>query len=640
MLGLIPVFTLLLSGVCGGLFRAFNFRAFNIAKIGAVVSSIFFISNIFRKEDICRISWFSIRRLDFSLSFEFSETGLVICSAVSLILCCLYFANESLRFASFASIDKTKFDGKQTNEKFWILNVFAFFMCLAVLSTNLFQFYMAVEGMGIISTFLVGFEKNSIKQSSRVFIFNKFASLSFLIAIALIAGKAGGFECSEIKAACLTEGSAELFWPTILLLISVLCKGAQMPFSYWLIDAVKANVFASILIHAGTIVGVGVIFVSKYYFLFERFPVLQNVMLNVGLFTMVWMACRSIFQNNVKRIIACLTASSTGIMFALCGTGACSSALLYFLCHAFFKSTIFLSFAYLILGSRGEQDILKIGETGAFRTFGDFAAFEASEAFPLKIRVVVWLSFLAAVGFPFLPGSFAKVAFADAMQTYNMPFALITDAAASVLGAAALFRVLFLSFYNRRVSSTMNLPMRNQISFNVKPVWLLFSVSAVYAFAVSKVYELGGLHFGYGGNVTVNDSFNFLVESVKELAYVGVAILFVWIFENNSILKKLSNKRFSKKVLKILVEVFREDKIYEFLCNGIKSSVLFAMHCFDKTSRRFTQLMNRRFFRALYSIDGIVSALQKSLLSSHVAWVISGIVLALVAVGIARLGVN
>jgi NADH:ubiquinone oxidoreductase subunit 5 (subunit L)/multisubunit Na+/H+ antiporter MnhA subunit len=237
-LRLLPLIILLLSGGCGIIAKTFQ-----LAKYGAIAACVLFIVASSSGSSVgatATLSLFKIGKISFGLSFCFGEVETIVCAVVSAILCCLYSAR------SIELIDK------HVDRKFGILNVFVCFMCVAIFSKNLFQFYVAVEALGVISATIVGMEKRATYQATRVFAFNKFASLLFLMALIMIARSAGSLEFADIEALYSNGNASSLFWPSALLLGACLCKGAQVPFSYWLVDAAKANTFASILIHSGT----------------------------------------------------------------------------------------------------------------------------------------------------------------------------------------------------------------------------------------------------------------------------------------------------------------------------------------------------------------------------------------------------
>jgi NADH:ubiquinone oxidoreductase subunit 5 (subunit L)/multisubunit Na+/H+ antiporter MnhA subunit len=464
--------------------------------------------------------------------------------------------------------------------------------------------------MGIISASLVGIEKNSEQQTTKVFLFNKLASLLFLLAIVMIAIEMKSFEFSDLKNMCNGKECGRLLVPATLLFVSVLCKGAQMPFSYWLIDAVKANIFASILIHAGTIVGVGIIFITKCYFLFDCFPILQKTMIGIGMFTAVWLACCALVHNNIKKVIACLTASSAGIMYTSCGMGMYSLALLYFVCHAFFKAMVFLSYAYLIAAAFGERNVLRLG---------------GLKEYAPRVSDVVWISFLAAVGFPFLPGFFAKIAFMDSAQTFGMTLIIVSNVAVNILATAALFRLILLSMYGKAKADDATLSrVSNSNSFDVKPVWILIGCSIFGAFVAWSWYEYNVLHFGSSGTIRIRNVFDYFFENIKEVAQIAASVLLVLCFAkayNSGVIK------FRGKILNFVVLTFRRNKIHECVCNFVKYFTLRNMKIVNAMNNKFVYLATDGLSTALCCATKYMNRKYRSKLQAHVVWIIFGLFL-------------
>jgi hypothetical protein len=286
----------------------------------------------------------------------------------------------------------------QIIKKFAILNIFVFFMCISVLADNILQFYVGLEAMSVISAVLVGLEEGGDTRAPYVFLFNKFASLLFLIGMCMIFREVGSVELREIARFCGDRGD-ELLVPTIILVVACLCKGAQFPFSRWLIEATKADLFVSILFHSATIVSIGVIFLIKCDFLVERFQYIRSSLIYIGIFSALLMACRAFLLDvrDVKKVMAYLTASSTGLMFAACGAGYVDVAAVYSVCHASFKSALFLSLMHARHGP------------------------------------IVWASVLAASGFPLLSGSFARSSLANALSSGEHSVILVMEIAIGLL---------------------------------------------------------------------------------------------------------------------------------------------------------------------------------------------------------------
>jgi NADH:ubiquinone oxidoreductase subunit 5 (subunit L)/multisubunit Na+/H+ antiporter MnhA subunit len=342
------------------------------------------------------INWLSIDGLDLGVSISLDELEYTFVMTVCLILFCLH-------------LFKRRILDKNVDLKFATLDIFTFFMCTSIVAVNMLQFYVGLEAMSIISAILVGLEDGACKQSSNVFLFNKFASLLFLVGICCIYVNVGSFDFDDIARFCRNSKADKLFLPTLALVIACLCKGAQFPFSRWIIEATKASPFVSILIHSATIVSVGVIFLIKCDFLINSFQSIKNFLVFIGVLSALIMSSRSLTyeQSDMKKIMACLSASSAGMMFASCGLGNYEVASVYFVCHAFFKATMFLCFVCAVHSSISPP--------------------------------VIWVSALSACGLPFLPGYFAKISMARSFDFYII--LSVFEMVISVISGVAIIRL-------------------------------------------------------------------------------------------------------------------------------------------------------------------------------------------------------
>ncbi|MDR0695239.1 MAG: hypothetical protein LBF56_00480 [Holosporales bacterium] len=578
---------LLISGLAGCLFRLFR-----VARFGAIVSCIAFVICPVSPKPL-KFSWFSVDGIDFVVSFRFTIVEKLICTTVLLILTCMYFAR------------KVELISGTVNRIFGVLSVFSFFMCVTVISQNLFQLYVAVEAMGLISVILVGMEKESLRQSSKVYIFNGFAGLLLLIAVISIGLQAKSFDLSEI-AAFAAQHPATLYPSVILLTISSMCKGAIMPFSYWLIDAVKAHIFASILIHAGTIVGASIVLMAKCHFLFMHFPGLLDVTLVFGITTALWMACCALSQDNIKRAMACLTSSSAGLMFVACGLQRYQLAILYFICHAFFKALIFLSFAYLVSATSGEQNILKMGGLSKFAP---------------KVNHLIWITFAAAVGIPFLPGFFAKITLMETIQLANLPVLEFMIVTVNVITITAMFRIIFVSMYGTSRMDDITLArVINSSTYDTRPVWSLWLVSAFCAYCAWDIFGYGELSFSsVSGTVFSRNIFDYFLEELAEVLQVGIALLLGLIFA------RYSRTKISSKNAGPCISAIMENWKYERVCDSIQAMVTKSAGWLDIANARMASTISRQFLRMLYMAAFSLSSKHKKLFCSYVTWSFCGI---------------
>src|SRR6185295_13989032 len=112
-----------------------------------------------------------------------------------------------------------------------------------------------------------------------------------------------------------------------------------------------------------------------------------------GCLTIFLASCLSIFQFDIKRIIAFSTCSQLGYMLVACSIGNFIGGFFHLVCHAFFKSLLFLCAGCVIHSLAGEQDI---------RFMGNLAA-----KLPITAIIMFFASF-SLLGLPFLTGYFSK----------------------------------------------------------------------------------------------------------------------------------------------------------------------------------------------------------------------------------------
>jgi NADH:ubiquinone oxidoreductase subunit 5 (subunit L)/multisubunit Na+/H+ antiporter MnhA subunit len=603
VIALIPTFLLVISGICGNVFGLFR-----IAKYGAIFSCLAFLALLFLPTSKIIIDWFEIGKLNFGFAFQFGLTEILICIVMTAILICLYFAEE------VDTIDKL------AKKKFGILNIFASFMCITISSQNLFQFYFGIEGLGLISSILVNLEKDSHIQSSKVFSFNKFASLLFLIAIFLITMETKNFDFIHIKMMCENQEQSKLFVPACILLISCLCKGAQLPFTYWLVDnASRANVFASILIHSGTIVTVGIIFIAKCSFIFACFPIFQKAMVVIGTFTAFWMACNAIIYNNTKKIIACLTASSAGFMFITCGIGEYSLAILYLSCHALAKSVLFLCFAYLMFATSGEKNLFNMIGIGKITP---------------KIKNIIFVAISLNVGFPFVVNFFPKISFNEYLVSHEMYLLMSISVVINIIAMIAILRMVAIPMYGKFCSKSVEMKTilsKKYNEFNMIAVWTLIIMSILSSFTLWSTYESGRLYLGVAEATSTLSVKKYIIGAIIEIIQIVIAIMIAIIFARNS------KSKINMNILKFLTIMSGHNRVCETFCLVNQKVAIYAVRLISEFDRRIISTLHIKIFKWLHFTNFVLSKKQKKSLESHVLWVWFGLIALVMATLLGKL---
>ena len=335
-----------------------------------------------------------------------------ICAVIYTIFCVLVLHAQSLR---------SKSSKNKNNTILTLLFVFSVIMCITVLSQDIFIFFLGIELLGIMSAIFTAIEKCS-KPALSVYAYNIFASLLFLYGI-------------------LNQNTKLGEW---CLLIACFCKSAQFPFSGWLLQATHAHTFVSIFIHCATIIGIAPICLYKFPSLINLYQAITIF----GLISAVILPAFALFETNIKKIMAMLTISSAGIMIALCGLKHTDVSMVYFICHAFFKSIIFLIFSYYI-------DYYKSK---------DFRVFKNNHG----TRIIGCFALLSALGIPPFIGSYAKLL----VCSLQMPlFCKISITLSTLLSDVVLIH-LYKHCFSR--------PNAGQ-KFKLYPVWVLLVVSLLFS---------------------------------------------------------------------------------------------------------------------------------------------------------------
>lgn len=503
---------------------------FKFHRTGIFISYILYTISLFNNNIYLQYNWFNINNISFDFEIYFGITETIICSIICLILTILHYSADILY----------KHD-KYINNKLRLLNFFAFSMCIAICSNNMWQFYISIELLGFISSIFVAIENNSNynntntvisnintnqnkmvlhdnkikikKDAIIVYAYNKFASIIFLIGTInyLINNK-----CDKLSIICFT--------------IACLCKSAQIPFSNWLIRATSANTLASILIHCATIIGIGVIFINKFYFLFEQYQFIMNIILIISICTSIIYPIIALYETNIKKIMAYLTISSTGTMFALCALKYYSISINYFLCHAFFKSLLFLVFAYYI-------EYFRTKNIDGFKNIK-------------CINTVGLIAILSSIGIPPFICCIPKFIICDTLHSESFIIKTFIELS-NCLMDIVIFK-LYLQYFKQNENSII-------VKFNIKPMYSLIILSIIYGFIFIMIFQY-----------SVNNMYTSILEN-------AIVILLSYIIARNT-----SNMPFSITQTKIVIN---HDK-------SIKNGIVYLVRKFNIKQTKLYEVMH------------------------------------------------
>lgn len=397
---------------------------------------MFFIDNITYKINLGK--WFIIA-VNYTVFFE------IFIDSVSYSFMFL-----TLTIAVFVYIYSFSYFRYEPNVERLILliNCFVISMICLVTSGNFFVLFLGWELIGLTSFFLINFWStriSTLKSAFKAFVFNKFSDASLLIAIILIFFLLNDvniqsflFQISLYNNYYLILLDNEIPLIELISFFFIICafiKSAQFGFHIWLPDSMEAPVPASALIHSATLVSAGVFLLLRLSPLFEYSLYSYYVVPLVGSFTAFFGGLCSIYQSDIKKILAYSTISHCGFLMVCYSTYIPEFTILYLYIHGFFKAAVFLCVGNIIRFSRNYQDFRRMG------MFWKYLPFECFSSFVCLINLC---------GLPFTIGFYIKhlLLIGVYMDFKLLYFILVNILGGAIAGLIYSFRLFYFVFFD------------------------------------------------------------------------------------------------------------------------------------------------------------------------------------------------
>ena len=356
--------------------------------------------------------------LGLSLSFNLDGLGLLFAFLISAIgaLVVLY---------ASAYLEKP-----QLSRFYGSLFAFMGAMLGVALSDNVLTLFVFWELTGFTSFLLIGFEHEREEARSaalQALIVTGAGGLALLAAGVLLIDITGTASLSAMAASNPTIVAHPLY-PIVVTLVlgAAFTKSAQVPFHFWLPNAMAAPTPVSAYLHSATMVKAGVYLIARMTPILGGTALWAGTITAVGALTMVVGAYRSVQETDLKKILAFSTVSALGLMTMLLGVGtrqAIAAALVYLVAHACYKGALFLV-AGAIDHQTGSRDIDTL--SGLRRTM------------PLT-AIAGGTAALSMAGVPLMFGFIAKDGAYETLLNSERWWLLATTVVASaLLGAAGL----------------------------------------------------------------------------------------------------------------------------------------------------------------------------------------------------------
>lgn len=328
-----------------------------------IVPASFFVSLLLKREEMLsannmlveHYSWIPNLGVDFNLGLSpFSWFFSLLITGIGTLI--FYYASAYMKGHS------------RQGTFFAYLAFFMTSMIGLVLSDNLILMFLFWELTSISSFFLIGFdhEEERVRQSAMLSLaITGLGGFFLLLAFVLIGYSAGTYNLSELSVATLAsdlQTNGTLIWVLISLFLGAFTKSAQFPFHFWLPNAMKAPTPVSAYLHSATMVKAGVFVLAIFAPFFQGIALWHNVLMGIGLLTMLYAAFQALFQKDLKGILAYSTVASLAIMVFLIGLGTPNAyvALMFFvLAHAVYKAALFITAGSIDVVT-GTRDILQL----------------------------------------------------------------------------------------------------------------------------------------------------------------------------------------------------------------------------------------------------------------------------------------
>ncbi|WP_019956358.1 hydrogen gas-evolving membrane-bound hydrogenase subunit E [Yoonia vestfoldensis] len=253
-----------------------------------------------------------------------------------------------------------------------LLTSFMLAMLGLVMADNLLSLFVFWELTTITSYLLIGFNHDSAKSrrsALQALLVTGVGGLALLAAIILIGTVAGTFELSEIRAMPGVLTQSTLYLPIlILVLLAAFTKSAQMPFHFWLPNAMAAPTPVSAYLHSATMVKAGIYLMARTHSSLSGTDVWLWTLTIAGAATMVFASVIALRQTDLKQALAYTTLMALGALTLLLANDsgyAITAAVTFLMVHSFYKASLFLVVGILDhqTGTRETTKLFGLGRT-------------------------------------------------------------------------------------------------------------------------------------------------------------------------------------------------------------------------------------------------------------------------------------
>ncbi|MBS3895699.1 hydrogen gas-evolving membrane-bound hydrogenase subunit E [Silanimonas sp.] len=237
---------------------------------------------------------------------------------------------------------------KQRLRLFGALIAFMLAMLGTVSADNLLLLFVFWEMTSLTSFLLVGFkhEKAAARRSAQqALMVTAGGGLVMLAGFIMLGAIAGTYSISGLIATApnwLEHPALPLALGCVL--VGAFSKSAQIPFHFWLPNAMAAPTPVSAYLHSATMVKLGVYLMARLDPAFHDLDLWQMLLVGFGGLTAAWSMLLALRERDLKRILAWSTVSALGtltMLIGLPGAVAPGAMAAFLLAHALYKAPLF-----------------------------------------------------------------------------------------------------------------------------------------------------------------------------------------------------------------------------------------------------------------------------------------------------------
>ena len=362
---------------------------------------------------------------------------------------------------------------------FTILFLFALSMLGLVLADHLMVLFIFWELTTITSYLLIGFNNHSHiarRNALQALLVTGGAGLVLFAGLVWMGIAGGSFYLSDIlkHPDLVLSNTIYADWIFGLIFIGCIAKSAQMPYHFWLPNAMAAPTPVSAYLHSATMVKAGIYLLARLQPVFGELELWMPLLGTLGAVTAVWASILSITQNDLKQLLAYTTLMALGtltFLLAFPSEAMAIAAMVFLVVHALYKAALFLM-------------VGMIDQTAGTRQLDELSG--------LKHRIKhIWymalLSGLSMAGIPLFFGFIAKeLQYAAALEQSALAIGVLMTANALMIVAA--YMVVVKPFWGEKSAAATAIKEKPSVLLWL-PCALLGLLGVMYGIAPMLAYD-------------------------------------------------------------------------------------------------------------------------------------------------------